>query len=257
MSGKAVAHTIMKYLLLLLVLSTAAAAKNVTSDCANAAYDQCGGNGWAGETCCPDDCSCDGDDWYQQCVPAVMLACESDADCDDGLICVILDDRSFAQCVSCDSFADTCGSFSAALLLATEAACGVDACSGRCPNHTDDECADSQRCAVSAEGTQDMCLDCDDDALFGKECWAMAPESYLLAGLTLCDRDACAGRCPNHTDDECEGDTVCVVQDDGGYWDQCVSCTPKQFQDDCAVWESQGMDALIAAAEEKCGLACE
>ena len=85
----------------------------------------------------------------------------------------------------------------------------------------------------------------------------MAPDDFLLTGIEICGRQECPGRCPNHEDSECADDLVCVVQDDSGYWDQCVDCDPKQFQDDCAVWKSQGQDDFLAAAEGKCGLTCD
>lgn len=42
------------------------------SDCTNAAWAQCGGNGFTGSTCCPADYACTyGNDWWSSCLPAV------------------------------------------------------------------------------------------------------------------------------------------------------------------------------------------
>eukprot|EP00966_Prymnesium_polylepis_P188073 4359489-Prymnesium_polylepis.1 len=215
--------------LLALLLGQSDAFSASLDDCPNKAYSQCGGKGFTGATCCPPGYTCKGDQYYAQCTSSAppKLACETDSDCTSGQKCVILPDRSFAQCIDCSSFASTCGSFAAKLLVAVEAACGVSSCAGRCPLHTDSECATGQKCAVSSDGSQDKCLDCGDDALFGKECWALAPESYLTAGLGLCGRTSCPGRCPNHTDAECSAGLTCVVQGDGGYWDRALAnCEP-------------------------------
>ena len=143
--------------MLMLVICSPSWAKNITDSCDNAAYDQCGGDGFDGEQCCPSDCVCDGDEWFQQCIPDSDPRCTTDADCSGNSTCVILPDGSFAQCVNCTGFEDTCNSLAPDLLVATEAACGVATCPGRCPNHTDAECSTSQKCAFSSDGTQDKC----------------------------------------------------------------------------------------------------
>jgi len=44
---------------------------SATDDCANAAYAQCGGVGWTGQTCCPSGYSCAySNDYYSQCIPS-------------------------------------------------------------------------------------------------------------------------------------------------------------------------------------------
>jgi len=56
-------------------------AQTGNGDCAPA-FQQCGGNGWTGATCCDDGCTCDGEgDWYKQCEPpAGEHTCSAGAD---------------------------------------------------------------------------------------------------------------------------------------------------------------------------------
>jgi hypothetical protein len=72
----------------------------------------------------------------------------------------------------------------------------------------------------------------------------------VIAAEAKCGLD-CTGRCPHHVDTECPKGDTCVVQD-GGYFDQCINCSPDAYQSECIYLS----DEMRAAADEACGLTC-
>jgi hypothetical protein len=73
-------------------------------------------------------------------------------------------------------------------------------------------------------------------------------DSFLVAAGTSCDED-CALRCP---DGKCGDPTLTCVTDQPG--DRCYDCTSSAaFQDSCF----GDQDAMIIAAEAKCGYDCD
>jgi hypothetical protein len=104
----------------------------------------------------------------------------------------------------------------------------------------------------------DACVDCSSQQAFDAKCAFMA-DDWVIAAQDKCGL-SCTGRCPTHSDSDCNGggggdnstDLVCVVQTDG-YFDQCVDCTPDSFEEECKYWSTE----IRSAAEIKCGLTCE
>lgn len=85
-------------------------------------------------------------------------------------------------------------------------------------------------------------LSCQQDT-FNDQCFYLS-DSLVLQAESVCGL-TCQGRCPNHVNSDCtvSGD-VCVVQADG-YFDECISCAPADFQSECLYMS----DAMRAAAE--------
>jgi len=96
-------------------------------------------------------------------------------------------------------------------------------------------------CSLALLSTRPL-LSCQQDA-FNDQCYYLS-DSLVLQAESVCGL-TCQGRCPNHVNSDCtvSGD-VCVVQADG-YFDECISCAPSDFQSECMYMS----DAMRAAAE--------
>lgn len=134
-------------------------------------------------------------------------------------------------------------------LAAAEKTCGLG-CDGRCPSGDDSECTGVNATSCVKTDSGDSCLDCSNQKAFDDACFYMA-DDWIIAAQEKCGLD-CTKRCPNHVDSDCADGVTCVVQGDG-YWDQCVDCADDEdYQAECIYWS----DDMRAAAEDKCGLAC-
>jgi hypothetical protein len=165
--------------------------------------------------------------------------------------CVTQADGYYSQCIDCAqaSFGTQCQYWSAAILIAAEATCGIPTCPGKCPSGKDSECASGETCVVQADESYNQCIDCT-AKLFAEECYYWTPD-FLLAAEAKCQED-CTGRCPNHTDAECPAGQQCAVQADG-YFDQCISCDATAFQNECKYWS----EGICENAQDICHTPCK
>ena len=176
------------------------------------------------------------------------LICKTDDDCDGDLHCAVQADGYYTQCVDCsaDTFQQQCNSWSPAIVLAAQSSCDAT-CDARCPEHTDDVCTGTQSCVF--DDSWDECLNCADDDSFQSACLGWA-DDFVLAAQTTC-ATTCEGRCPAHTDEECDGERVCVTCCEESY-DQCVSCDADTYQQECMYWSDEMRDAAAAACSLNC-----
>jgi hypothetical protein len=190
---------------------------------------------------------------------APAATCKTDKDCVTATStattkCVIQADGYYSQCIDCavTSYQSQCQSWSTAILLEAELVCQVPSCPGKCPHETDAECQvpghASEACVIEPDTNYNQCVDCSNKT-FAEECFFYSPQ-FLLAAELKCQED-CTGRCPNHTDSECPAGQTCVVQE-GGYFDECIDCTPTAFSNTCPYLSAD----MLSAAEAACGLTC-
>jgi len=264
--------------------------------CASA-YDQCGGHGWAGKTCCIPGYECVAQtEYYSGCNPAPLCTntrfgqCGGvDADnnpwtrefghsdcCPDGFECAYKS-TYFSQCMQSSSRAAAAVAIEAEPLYgdhsprafsiqaqmrsirvpAAPFECKIGAgCasaqefeeepSAMCS--TSDDCDAGKTCVVESPYYA-SCVDCT-EAVFATQCSYMS-ETFLPKAEKACGIEHCAGRCPQHTDAECDGSKVCVVQADNNYA-QCISCNTTTFDSECKFWSA----TIRTAAEAKCGVTC-
>jgi hypothetical protein len=181
--------------------------------------------------------------------------CKTDADCVDGADphCVV-ESQYYSACVDCapSSFSDACEYMSGSFLLAAEETCG-QGCDGRCPSGNDKECVaydtKNETSCVVADGA-DACIDCSSQAAFDDKCFWMS-DDWVIAAQDKCGL-TCTARCPTHSDSDCASGMTCVVQT-GGDFDQCIDCTPAEFESQCKYWSAE----IRSAAEAACGETCD
>ena len=115
----------------------------------------------------------------------------------------------------------------------------------------DDDCeGETNDCVVQADGLWAQCIDCGmNQTDFSSECvnWSKDIQDAAEARCEM----SCAPPAQCATDDDCDGDLECAVQENG-LWAQCVPCDEETFTSECVYWS----DDIIVAAEAKCEQTC-
>lgn len=192
--------------------------------------------------------------------------CTTSADCAGKNMtvptCVNQTGGGWTQCVDCEAtaFEYACEYWGPGILKPAEQACGLK-CTGQPPQNltctSDKQCPPSNpRCVIQSDGNYAQCITCA-NTQFQRDCVDWDQKKFLPRAEAKCQEECTgSGGLACHTDDDCAsvpGAPTCVVQPDG-YYAQCITCDPTQFQRDCVDWD---VAEFLPAAEAKCKETCD